>query len=154
MLRQSGNPSHLFYNVNQWNELGAGTYHLNDYNETVLLPLYERTRASLGMEFRAVTESRHGTWSIRRPRGEYDAHNIPFHGGILIVERPWINDGIYRAGYVGPQRPEDQVARAFLTDILSNVHERHLNRVASPHRESVKLELDILLTALDIRLEP
>lgn len=145
---QRGYPDCIFYYLSQWNELLTGTKHLEDYNNRVLKPLYEQTNITLGRELRDTTEQHHGNWSIRRPHGEYDTHNIPTGGGILIIERPWIlDDAPYRVGFIGPTRPTEQEVTTYLDYLLQHMHQRVMDYAPSGKRRRYQEALDTLLTS-------
>ena len=62
--------------------------------------VYPRTGYPLGHEMRAITKELNGGWVTRSSESTevYDELMIPFQGGSLVIERPWMdpNDHSYK----------------------------------------------------------
>lgn len=117
-----GSADRVFY-VTRRSTIPEASALLTSYAKNVLKPLYARTRSGLGHELRDAVECRGGSWSIRRPFGEYDTLNVPFQNGFVVIERPWLpDDKPYRVSYFGNDQPATEEINTFLRGLLDEAH--------------------------------
>ena len=99
-----------------------GVEHFLDKQQTEFVQaVYEKTGYPVGHELREIVESLGGEWNCFMIPQAYDTLNIPYEGGTLIIERPYINDNLkngHRVSFDGDFYPDlEKDVNAYLTKL-------------------------------------